>query len=226
MALMTKMSNKDLINHFIEANTRPGETVHKFTTRGSLSKHNLEMLEKNKVMKHALSDIHGYTYHHKVKEATKDMMKEGYLHHAKNKYGTASNFVDHIFTQEIHEHTATRQQNIKDIQAQRIEIEKRRQNIVDIQAQRDAEAGGEATNHNASSSPAMALPNLAKTHVLLHQDDAESLSGTGASLARGGVAAYGVAETNLKPLDQLPKAVTRPAEWLKQDQEIEEPAID
>lgn len=221
MVLKTKMSNRQLIQHFIAGNTRPGETVHEFTTLSSIPKHSREMMEQNKVLKRALSNIHGYTYIHPAREAAKEIMKDGYLHHAKSKHGTASSFVDHIFTEENKNQENVQHQNIRNIQKQR-EAEERGKNA--LLFDRD-------DTHSKTSTPSTSAPLLHTRNVHGLLCDAESDAQQAESaIERFGrplsPADYGVAETNLKPISELPKQITKPTEWIKAEEEIEEPAID
>ncbi|MFA5995628.1 MAG: hypothetical protein WC801_04255 [Patescibacteria group bacterium] len=212
---LPKMSNRDLVQHFVEGNTQPGQTVHKFKTMSSLSKNMQKMIESNKELKYAAQHLGSSTHLHQAKVMAQAAIKEGHLHHAKAKFGTGSNFVQHIFAKDARKKENIKQQNIEDIQKQRgINI-----------GQLDSVLGKNATisTNQAKAQPSTPLVPLVsigsgaadKTNAAKQRQEATVVDPAGC----------GVAETNLKSKDDLPKQITKPADWQKQDEEIIEMGI-
>lgn len=236
MPLMTKMSNKQLLEKFMQADAHPGAEHHKFTTLSSVPKELRETLEKHPQAKKLLHNLSGKTYVHQAKAMTKDLMKLGRLHQAKSKFGTASTYVNHIFAQEGRKEQTLRQQNIRDIQGQRDAEPKKKPvgfggaaagGVVSAFGTSEERGTGWGSAGTAAPSINITTPNTTKTHALLHEGDLEDDETTVAKAAASFTPEeYGVTETNLKPLDQLPQAISKPADWVKAEQEIEEPAID
>lgn len=231
------MSNRQLIQHFIEADTKPGMTVHKFIGRSSIPKHTLEALEKNKVMKRALQNLNGKTFLKHAQTAGRELMREGHLHHARAEFGTATRYVKHIYTAEARKAENIKEQNIKDLQAAR---DKEQPKAKTAPGQSNSAGAGigrvftgavsaftyqKQVDKEINQVPGQPRRKARRADQSEADDAGNDSSGNNNKNSETNLVDSVYGDTNLKPKDQLPKPIQKPAGWAEAERKVEEEAM-